>query len=371
MKALHLGRTPRLLLLATACLAICAVGLPASSPVLAQDEPAETIRRNGDLVSIFGGRIVVPSNVRQRGTVISIGGNVIIEGEVTQDVVVVLGSLTLTGKVGGTVSAIMSDQELRGAYVDDEYVSIFGKMEMERTRIGRDFIHVLGPLNQDGYSTRPMINVGNWLPGFWTFVIWARMLRLLAVFVLLLLLAALIPERIRLIADEAPVRYVSAFFVGLLAYLALWVLLVLVSVTVIGLPVAIVGYYVLKWLGIAGIFYAIGRRLGRGFGHEMSLLGAMLLTFGIYAVVTIATAPLGIAGLIIATLLRTIFFIVVEAPAFGLVLMTRSGTRKHDDVPPHVPPVIPSSDPVPPGFAPGGPDVVYPGPGPDQEPPGV
>ena len=367
MNTLLQGRTPRFLLLAAACLAICAIGLPASSPVLAQDEPDETIRRSGDLISIFGGRIVVPSNVRQRGSVISIGGNVIIEGEVTQDVVVVLGSLTLTGKVGGNVSAILSDQELRDAFIDDEYISIFGTMEMERTRIGRDFIHVLGPLEQDPYSTRPMVNVGDWLPGFWTFVIWARMLRLLTVFVLLLLLAALIPERIRLIADEAPVRYMSAFFIGLLSYLALWVVLVLVSVTVIGLPIAIVGYYVLKWLGIAGIFFAVGRRLGRGFGREMSLLGALLLTFGIYALVTIATAPLGVLGLVIAILLRTIFFVLVEAPAIGLVLMTRFGTRRHDDLPSQPPPVIPSNDPVPPGFSPGMP----PDPGPEQGPPGV
>lgn len=361
MRDLLQGRNPHLLLLATTCLAICAVCVPSSSPVLAQDASEETIRRSGDLISVFGGRIVVPSNVRQRGSVISIGGDVIIEGEVTQDVVVILGSLTLTGRVDGMVSAIMSDQELRNAYVDDEYFSIFGSMEMEHARIGHDFIHILGPLDQDGYSTRPMVNVGNWLPGFWTFVIWARMLRLLTVFVLLLLLAALIPERIRLIADEAPVRYLSAFFVGLLAYLGLWVLLVLVSVTVIGLPVAIVGYYVLKWLGVAGIFYAVGRRLGRGFGREMSLLGALLLTFAIYALVTIATAPLGIVGLLIATLLRVIFFVVVEAPAIGLVLMTRFGTRRHDDfAPPLVPPVIPSNDPVPPGFAPGAPSAPGP-----------
>jgi hypothetical protein len=353
MNSLLQGRLPRRLLLATACLAVCAAGWFAASPAFAQDEAEETIRRSGDLVSIFGGRIVVPSNVRQRGSVISIGGDVIIEGEVTQDVVVVLGTLKLTGEVGGNVSTVLSDQELRDALVEDEYISIFGTIEMERTRIGRDFIHVLGPLSQDGYSTRPMVNVGNWLPGFWTFVIWARMLRLLTVFVLLLLLAALIPERIRLIADEAPVRYVSAFFIGLLSYLCLWVLLVLVSVTVIGLPIAIVGYYVLKWLGIAGVFFAVGRRMGRSFGREMSLLGALLLIFGIYALITIATAPFGFPGLVTAILLRTIFFVLVEAPAIGLVLLTRFGTRRHDDLPLHPPPIVPSNDPMPPGFSPG------------------
>jgi hypothetical protein len=330
--------------------------LSASLPAAAQeDRPRETIRRSGDLISIFGGPIVVPADVRQRGMVVSIGGDVIIEGEVYEDVVVILGSLKLTGRVDGNVAAVMTDQMLRDARVENEYVSIFGSLEMERSRIGDQFVHVLGPLTQDGYSTRPMVNVGHWLPGFWTFVIWVRMLRLLTVFVLLLILASVIPERVRLIADEAPVRYLPAFFLGLLAYLGLWVFFVLVSVTVIGLPVAVLGYYVLKWLGVAGIFYAIGRRIGRSFGREMSLLGALLLTFAIYALVTVATAPLGVAGLIIAALLRFVFFLLVEAPALGLVLMTRLGTRRHDDLPPHAPPIVPSKDPVPPGFTPGPP----------------
>jgi len=332
-------------------LAAFVLTLVVPSSVWPQDETEEIFQRRGDLISIFGGTITVPSGVRQRGMVVGIGSDVVIEGEVSQDVVVILGTLKLTGSVDGAVSAILSDQQLLGARVDDQYVSVLGSVEMERTSIGDEFIHLLGPLHQDKFSTLPAVNMGDWLPGFWTFLVWARLLRLLVIFVLLLLLASLVPERVRLIADEAPVRYVPAFFTGLLGYIALWVLLALISVTVIGLPVALIGYYILKWIGIAGVFFAVGRRLGRSFGREMSMLGAMLLTFAIYALLTLAPTPLGLAGLLIAGLWHLVFFIVVEAPAVGLVLLTRLGTQRRDDVPlgGSVPPTpSPPAGPAPP-----------------------
>jgi len=331
-------------------LAACAVGLLASSPARPQEEPRETVSRRGDLISIFGGRITVPAGVRQRGMVVGIGSDVVVEGEVSQDVVVILGTLKLSGTVDGTVTAILSDQQVRDARVDDQYVTVFGSVEMERTSIGDEFIHILGPLEQDAFSTRPVVNVGHWLPGFWTFLLWTRILRLLVVFVLLLMLVALIPERVRLIADEAPVRYVPAVFMGLLGYLGFWVLLVLISATVIGLPVALIAFYGLKWLGIAGIFLGIGRRLGRSFGREMSLLGAVLLTFGIYALITAAPTPLGLVGLLLSGLWRMVFFIFVEAPALGLVLLTRIGTKKRDEDTtglPAVPAPVPTGPPIP------------------------
>ena len=38
-------------------------------------------------------------------------------------------------------------------------------------------------------------------------------------FVLLLLIVALVPERVRFLGEEAPVRFVAAFFIGLLGYI--------------------------------------------------------------------------------------------------------------------------------------------------------
>jgi hypothetical protein len=107
-----------------------------------------------------------------------------------------------------------------------------------------------------------------------------------------------------------------------------------------------IAFYVLKWMGVAGIFFAVGRRMGRSFGREMSLLGATLLTFGIYVLITMAPTPLGIVGLLFAGVARLVFFIVVEAPAVGMMMLTRLGTRRRDDMSQPPPPAPRSFDEV-------------------------
>ena len=64
--------------------------------------------------------------------------------------------------------------------------------------------------------------------------------------------------------------------------------LLILAATVIGLPFGLLVFRVVKWLGIAGIFFAVGRRVGRSLGREMSLLGAVLLVFLPFALLQIA-----------------------------------------------------------------------------------
>ena len=86
-------------------------------------------------------------------------------------------------------------------------------------------------------------------------------------------------------------------------------------------------YLAFKWLALAGMFFAFGRRIGRGFGREMSPLGAVLLVYTFYSLILLALSPLGLVGLALISVFRTIFFCFFEVPAVGLVLLTRLGTR--------------------------------------------
>jgi hypothetical protein len=282
--------------------------------VSAQEEGEDDRPRDryGDLVSIFSGDIKVPANTHRRGMVFSLGGNVEIEGTV-KEVVVLMGSLRVTGDVRGQVVGMFTDIELDGA------------------DIGGQLVNVLGALDEnDTYIDGPRINItpfGDWFPGLGALLFWSRMFMLFCGFIMLLLLAALVPERIRAMGDEAPVRYVPAFFVGILGYLGLLVLFSLLSVTLIGIPLALAAIFVLRWLGTAGLFYAIGRRLGRGIGAEMSVFGAVLITFTIYGLLKLAPTPLGIVGLVISGILWTLFFLLIDIPAIGLVILTRMGSR--------------------------------------------
>jgi len=303
-------------LMIAAMAAITSVG-PVSMALQEDGEEAEPRhqRRHGDLVRIFTGDIHVPADTVRHGMILCIGGEVVIEGEVTQDVTVILGSLKIDGgEVRQSVIGIVSKLDLRDAEIRGDLINVVGTMTEGNLYVGRHNFD-LGSL-------------GAWFPGFMTLLTWFRVLGLLLVFILLVLLVAIAPDRVRLIGEETPVRYVSAFFVGILVYcVLLLVVLPIAAGTVVGLPVFYLAYLAFKWLALAGMFYAVGRLVGRGFGREMSPLGAVLLVYAVYSLILLALSPLGLVGLGLISIFRIVFFCFFEVPAVGLVLLTRLGTR--------------------------------------------
>ena len=114
----------------------------------------------------------------------------------------------------------------------------------------------------------------------------------------------------------------------------------------------LLAFYVVKWAGIAAIFHAAGRGLGRVSGSSLSVLGATLLVFGIY--VTMFTLPsfLGLPGLLMLVVLKVLFFLLIEVPAVGLVMRTRMGRPVPTVTVPQSPPAHPvPSAPEEPGNA--------------------
>lgn len=315
----------------------------------AEDTEPRRTQFHGDIIQIFTGDVHVAADAVRYGTIVCIGGDVVIEGEVSQDVTVILGSLKIDGgEVRRSVFGILSKLELRDAEVRGDLFNIAGGMTYDNIYVGGQQFD-LGIL-------------GSWFPGFLTVLTWLRVLGLLFIFILLVLLVAIAPDRVRLMGEETPVRYVSAFFVGILVYcILLLVVLPIAASTVIGLPVLYLAYLAFKWLALAGMFYSVGRSVGRAFGREMSPLGAVLIVYTLYSLILLALSPMGLFGLALISVFRTIFFCFFEVPALGLVLLTRLGTRASPPpvapggypgtsmaVPPTPPAPTPPMPPVPP-----------------------
>jgi hypothetical protein len=111
-------------------------------------------------------------------------------------------------------------------------------------------------------------------------------------------------------------------------------------------------FLVLKILGLAGVFHRMGTSLGRSLSREMSLLGAIFLTFGIVALVLVLPHFGGLLGLAIAIGLRALYWLLIELPAVGLMILTRAGGRPRARRAPAVAPPVP---PIPEPFAPSAP----------------
>jgi hypothetical protein len=295
----------------TACVLLlaCMLAVPA---VVGQEEEKKRIVRNGPSVSVFGQEIEIGENVIHRDPVVCIGCTARIKGEVRDNVVVIFGEL-----------------ELDGAEIGQNVVGVFSKIDVRDSYIGHTLVNALGTLERDSLSGN-VVNIGlpfGWAPRMHTILFWFRAVGLLLAFVALVGAVSVAPERVEVIAREAPVRYFSAFFVGLLGYLAFLIVLTLLAATVVGLPIGILLFKILKWVGIAGIFLSLGQRVGRSMGREMSPLGAVLLSFGFYAAFIVAMSWMGLAGFFMLMLFRMFFWLMFEVPAVGLMILTRCGTQ--------------------------------------------
>jgi hypothetical protein len=311
-------RTPILLLLCLAWLLPLGLATAQEATEPAPVESPTPVRRHGDLLSVFSGDIHIPAHVEQWGTIVSVGGDVVVEGKVRGEIVVVGGSLQLSGSVRGSAIGVLTNMAVHDAEISDQLINIAGTLDEESTYVGHQRVDLgFG----DGWMTlaKPFGVLG-------ALLFWGRLVKLLVVFILILILAALVPDRIRTIAEAAPRRLVPAFLMGLLGYLGLWVVIALLAVTIIGVPLAIFLFIVLKWLGISGMFYFFGHRLGRAVGREMSLLGAVMLGFLPFVLLILLPSAFGVPGLLIAILIHCMIWLFLEVPAVGLVLLTRAGS---------------------------------------------
>jgi hypothetical protein len=276
-------------------------------------DPVEVIHRSGDRISVFSGDTHIPPGVIQDGQIVSIGGDVVIEGEV-EEVVAVFGSVKVTGRVQESMVTVLSNVELDGATIGRDLINVLGDYENVSSLVHGEDFH---------------LSLGKWLPDLWTTVAWFRFVKMLMIFVLLVVLSALAPNRIRTLGKVASRRYVAAFFMGLLGYLIFLIVFGLLALTVIGLPIALLAFWIIKWLGIAGILFSVGHRLGASFGREISVLGSIMIAFVL--IFLLPTAIAFIAGplwLIISAFMLMVLFLCLSLPGVGLIFLTRFGTRE-------------------------------------------
>jgi len=288
------------------------------APAMAEGEVPQQRYKQGAWFSVFSEPYTIPIGTTLEGPAICIGCELTIEGELEEQLVVIFGKVTIRGRVKGDVIGILSGLDLRDARVDRQVLNILGSVDTH----GADLQGVID------------LGLGDWLTELPSpvhvvaFVFqWVRLVKLFMIFVLIGLIAALVPERVKTVGEMAPLRYGTAFFVGLLGYLGALVALTLLTVTVIGLPLGLALFLVLKWLGVTAVLWAVGRRLGRTFGRDLSTMAAVFIGFGLYAIAMLLPLWFGFPGLLLGALVGLFSWFFLEIPALGLVILTRCGTR--------------------------------------------
>ena len=254
--------------------------------------------------------IAIASGETVEGDVIGILSNVKIDGAAARDTTAVLGDVTVNGQVHGDVSAVMGDVTLGpGAVVDGDVTAVGGQVHRDPGA------KVLGKISTPDLSKK--IHVPLSLQAWWTHALsrgallgvgrglgWLAQLTLVALG-FYALVALVFPGGLRRTGDVLLQRPVAVVLSGLLTTLALPILFLLLCITVIGVPFAILGLPVAVALAVgfgqAAIYGLVGRAVTRErwpFPAAV-LVGALIFVLGYHAPVI---------GLVLALLVAALGF---------------------------------------------------------------
>ena len=300
-------------------------------PFVFSEEGGRLITRKhaSDIVQM-GVDVHIAADERVEGNVVVISGNIQVEGEVKGDVVAVLGDVTIDGYVHGSAVAPFGKVQVNPGGVVRKDVAASAVDKLPGSLVG-------GRTNYTGVRLPSGVNV---LRGF-AFALLLFHIGL-AVFVVFLILLGHVfaAKNIAAIRARISTNGIKSFIIGLLAeFLGLPVLFVLLLITVIGIPVALlvlpVAVAVAMILGLAGFGLMLGEKLAdnTGFhlptqlGRTVAGAGAVLLlvVFGALLVLTFRT-PISVIGWTIFGIGHAVIFIAVTT-GLGAVVLTRFGTR--------------------------------------------
>jgi hypothetical protein len=302
------------------------------------------------------------------GASVHVGEDEVVDG----DVVAVLGSVSVDGRVTGDVVSVMGSVNLgEDAIVDGEVVVVGGTLNREPGAVIEGGVEEVawGPNVHFGgpeFHAPFLEGVG----GLIMTIIWITVLGALAA--LMYLLARRPVERMAYRISESPWK---AALVGLVAQILFFPVLVLsivlLAISIIGIPLLLAVPFALVALAIGMLigFTAVARVLGSsaesrfGWQHDNPFV-AVLIGVGLIMLVSFFASVLGIPGGplgVFAVILGILGFVLQYAAwtvGLGALLLTRFGTRYGWGEAPG--PGTPAMPPAPPSDAPAAPPAEEP-----------
>jgi hypothetical protein len=276
---------------------------------------------------VIGQDYVLSSGQELDGSLVVVGGNAILEAgsRVNGDVVVVGGNLTASGEINGNVVNFGKAVTLSStALVTGDVTTLGGSLNMA------DGARVLGNVNE-GFRGPFSFNFPNWnvpqiQPNFnpffdrvWFFFrtfLWAA----LAVLVVLFL-----PQQTERAGRAALKQPFTAGALGLLTIVIAPVVLILLAITILLIPVALVGALLLAlaWaFGLVSLGYMVGKRLEEITHQEWA--PAVAAGLGTFLLVLVING--------MHSLIPCLFWVVPAATGMvglGAVILTRFGTQTY------------------------------------------
>ncbi|HLT31076.1 MAG TPA: hypothetical protein VK013_13630 [Myxococcaceae bacterium] len=288
-------------------------------------------RGDGDLV-VTGRSETVPRD-RKVNDVLVYGGSLDLEGEATGNVLVFGGDATIPGVIQGDALVFGGQMRVEGTVLGDILV-MGGNVDLGSDADVRGSVRALGGrVNQadgaqvQGANTHPEPRAEAHGPGFFSRLgswLGTLLTRFVLLFGLGFLAFMLFPARMRVITEDFKTHPGSALGLGFFAMLALVPFIVLLCITIVGIPVALLLIPLVPLavaMGVTAIALELGRRIPLLQGPQKTQASALAL--GLIPLVFISTLP--VVGPLMVFLLSLV--------ALGSVVRTRVGGRGRDPLP--------------------------------------
>jgi hypothetical protein len=281
---------------------------------------------NGNLI-VMGGNATLETGSTVTQDVVILGGNLLARGTISGDVNVIGGLVTLeeSAVVEGDVNSFSGQvYQDAGAQVEGDlnndltlpfYFTGPGKIEIPN--LNGDF---LSPFTKVSPLNSGIGFVGGFLWWLGRSFIWA---------ILALLVVLFLPRNAERAADAAVIKPVVAGGLGCLTLLIAPAILFLLILTICGIPIGVLGLFVLgmAWaFGIIALGMETGKRLAALMKQDWALpVSAMIGTFLLTLLVNGLGALVPCVGWIVPTLVGMV--------GLGAVLVTRFGAQALPDAP--------------------------------------
>ena len=277
---------------------------------------------DGDL-AVIGGAAYLEEESRVTGSVLVLGGNLEVYGQIDGDVIIVGGNTNL-----GPAASIKGDVATLGGNLNAEAAQIQGEI-ISGTDFAIPYDFENFEFEFDRLSVPP-------LPGF-GMSIEARVISYLFMSFLMTAIAVMVvlfwPKPTRTAAQVVITKPAAAGGLGLLTLFVVMPVLTLLIVTVCLIPVSLVGFLVfgVAWVfGIVVLGYEVGNRLEKALNQDFQpVLSAGLGTLVLSLVV---------GGIVFIPCFGFLFSLLVGAFGLGAVLLTRFGTRTYPYIEPEFSP---------------------------------
>ncbi|KPK69500.1 hypothetical protein AMJ87_10425 [candidate division WOR_3 bacterium SM23_60] len=264
-------------------------------------------------IAVFGGNLAITGNIH--GDAAVFGGNVTNQGNIRGDLAVIGGTVFLDSG-----SVIAGDILMVGGTVDrDDYAEVLGNIESIEIEALEEVLPRISRVFRFPHR----------LPGYRLFPRLAFLGMLVVLYVFNLLIIAIFPHAIAKVSDRVKLNVWAALGLGLAIEILFVPILILLTISIIGIPLAILLPMALLigiLFGFSALSLVIGERISKGFGWNVTN------SIGLFSLgwITIMLIPLvvGLIGPPIAALGWIIVYVAMTIAAGGVLFafIKRNGT---------------------------------------------